>query len=356
MSAAIVRIDAPQWDAPDMVRVLKETVCKGATDAQFKMFVEVCKATGLNPLLKEIYFVPNVGVMAGRDGYLRVANEHAMFDGMETLVDRDENGIPIKATCRVWRKDRSHPITTEAYYNEYRKDSQVWRTYKSAMIGKVAEVLALKRSFSINGVVTEEEIGMDKQDAEERQRAYAEITIAENNQRRIAAGQSPITEVNPPADYEQRYTALVMEANEMLDQAKPSAPEAPKPRKAASKPKGSVSFEGLKAIGEMKDELRKLLGTDERYYDILGTGFGGTQHANELSADDSRRFYKALAAERKTIAEKRELENLLGEYMQALGLERFHAILGANGCETVSQALELNGTALTSLLGELRAG
>lgn len=160
MSTAVIPAnEVSRWDEAAMVRTLKETVCKGATDAQFRMFVEICKSTGLNPLLKEIWFVPGVGIMAARDGYLRVANEHPMFDGMETRVERNDQGVPIKAVCTVWRKDRSHPTVCEAFYDEYKKESSVWKTYKSAMIGKVAEVLTLKRSFSINGVVTEEEIG-----------------------------------------------------------------------------------------------------------------------------------------------------------------------------------------------------
>lgn len=155
MSALVVS----RLDEQEMIQTLKQTVCKGATDAQFHMFVEICKATGLNPLLKEIWFVPGVGIIAARDGYLRVANEHPQFDGMSTHVDRDEKNVPIKATCTVWRKDRNHPTICEAYFSEYRKSSGTWNTYPSAMISKVAEVLALKRSFSINGVVSEEEMG-----------------------------------------------------------------------------------------------------------------------------------------------------------------------------------------------------
>jgi phage recombination protein Bet len=148
-----------KYDQPSMADTLKQTVCKGATDAQFRMFIEVARATGLNPFLREIWFVPSVGIMAGRDGYLAVANRHPQFDGMETRVERDAKNVPIKATCTVWRKDRGHPIICEAYYSEYRKQSGVWTQYPSAMISKVAEVLALKRSFAINGVATEEEIG-----------------------------------------------------------------------------------------------------------------------------------------------------------------------------------------------------
>ena len=154
-----IAVIGDKYDQREMVDTLKQTVCKGATDPQFRMFVEVCRATGLNPFLREIWFVPSVGIMAGRDGYLAVANKHPQFDGMETRVTRDDENVPIKAVCTVWRKDRNHPIICEAYYSEYRRSSQVWSQYPSAMISKVAEVLALKRSFSINGVVTEEEIG-----------------------------------------------------------------------------------------------------------------------------------------------------------------------------------------------------
>jgi phage recombination protein Bet len=152
-------MELSRYENREIIETIKATVCKGATDAQLKFFIEVCKSTGLNPFLREVWFVPSVGIMAGRDGYLAVANRHPQFDGMETRVDRDDKMVPIKATCTVWRKDRGHPIICEAYYSEYRKQSGVWSQYPSAMISKVAEVLALKRSFAINGVVTEEEIG-----------------------------------------------------------------------------------------------------------------------------------------------------------------------------------------------------
>ncbi|HYT08966.1 MAG TPA: RecT family recombinase [Rugosimonospora sp.] len=148
-----------RYDRAEILSTIRQTVCRGASDPQFRMFIEVCKSTGLDPFLKEIWFVPGVGIMAGRDGYLRVANRHPQFDGMKTVVERDAKNVPIKAVCEVWRKDRAHSVSCEAYFNEYVKPTPSWKQYPSAMIGKVAEVMALKRSFSINGVVTEEEIG-----------------------------------------------------------------------------------------------------------------------------------------------------------------------------------------------------
>jgi phage recombination protein Bet len=168
-----------KYDQAEVLSAIRQTVCKGATDAQLRMFIEVCRSTGLNPWLKEIYYVPEKGIiMAARDGYLRVANENPQFDGMETRVDRDEKNVPIKATCTVWRKDRKHPIICEAYYSEYKKPGPVWSQYPSAMISKVAEVLALKRSFAINGCVTEEEIGNDGAGSVEAAQAVAEAKLS----------------------------------------------------------------------------------------------------------------------------------------------------------------------------------
>ena len=89
-----------RYDDADLVATIKQTVCKGATDAQLRMFLEVCKKTGLDPFLKEVWYIAEKNlIMAGRDGYLRVANENPQFDGMDTRVERDENNKPIKATC-----------------------------------------------------------------------------------------------------------------------------------------------------------------------------------------------------------------------------------------------------------------
>lgn len=268
-----------RFDDAEMVRTLRETVCKGATDAQFRLFTEVCRATGLNPFIREIWFVPGVGVMAGRDGYLAAANRHPMFDGMETLVDRDAQGIPVKATCKVWRKDRSHPITCEAYYNEYKKTSSVWTTYKSAMIGKVAEVLALKRSFSINGIVTEEEIGEQKGNAREAQQHVAEEIIE--------AQAAQLAEVKSG--------------------------------------KKSTDFETLKKF----KAARASLGDDD-YYRILRSY--GAEHANDITdpelAKKCLRAFKGWlnVSEPWTRVENRDKA-------------RFHALLQGEGCISIADAL-----------------
>lgn len=275
MSTALVPASS-RYEDPEMLQTLRDTVCKGATPSQFRMFIEICTSTGLNPFLKEIWFVPGVGVMAGRDGYLRVANEHPQFDGMETLVERDEKGIPIKATCKVWRKDRSHPITCEAYYNEYKKASSVWATYKSAMIGKVAEVLALKRSFSINGVVTEEEIGeQEPRGSREAQREVAEQRIAEMKAQAPqlpppAAEVHQAEFVEPPTELEQQLQASIEQVQQQPDK-----------------------FKALAGFQELKKAIVDATGDDKLYYRVLGAN--GYEKSNQIPKAKMREVWKAIA-------------------------------------------------------------
>ncbi len=311
---------ASKYDDREMLETLKQTVAKGATDAEFKMFIEVCRSTGLNPFLKEIWCaVPMkngvrsqygaVLIMAGRDGYLRVANEHPMFDGMETRVDRDEKTkTPIKATCSVWRKDRSHPITCEAYFSEYYKPSYgdkpgIWDTYKSAMIGKVAEVLALKRSFSINGVVSEEEIGpQDQQGSREAQKEVAEAKIAEM--------QKPI----PPAD---PVGELYITDADVPPVIEPPAKPAPD------------KFGMLKHFGDIKKEFIAL-GAEARYRAVLKEY--GAEKSNQLKPDDARPAYKALSkalqALRLEKADREETQKIYAALVVMHSAERIDGLIG----------------------------
>ena len=319
MSTAIATTanDVDKWADQEMINTLKDTVCKGATNAQFRMFAEVCKATGLSPWLREIWFVPGVGVMAGRDGYLRVANENPMFDGMETKVERDAQSKPVKATCSVWRKDRSHPITCEAYFNEYKKAGNVWQTYPSAMISKVAEVLALKRSFSINGVVTEEEMGEQEPTRAEKVQAAKDVGAA-----KLATMQGEV------------HQAQFVEQPEMA--------EAP----------AKISFKALESFKDIKAELKKL-GAEARYYGILKTF--GAEKSNQLNEINARDAYKALAAELKAIrlaaADREETDKMYASLVVTHGAEAVDALIGREGH---SEWADVPLSERDELLGKLR--
>lgn len=288
MTAMTVVGGAPidRYDDQVMVQTLKDTVAKGATDSEFRMFIEVCKSTGLNPFLKEIWCaVPmkngqrsygQVLIMAARDGYLRVANENPMFDGIETRVERDEKTkIPIKAVCTVWRKDRAHPTIAEAYFSEYYKPGYgdkpgIWDTYKSAMIGKVAEVLALKRSFSINGVVTEEEIGQLETAEETKTRAEKIADAQAVAERKIA---------------ELKAEPLTIEA----------APEQPEDQPRPETKQEADKFKALAAFKDLKKEIITQSGDDKLYYQWLGNA--GYEKSNQIPVAELRNVFRTVAKE-----------------------------------------------------------
>ncbi len=143
-------------------KLLLNTVAKGATEAEFQMFLEFCKSTGLNPFKKEIWFIKTgagVQMMTGINGFLTIANNHPQFDGMTVKIDEQEGKL-ISATCTVYRKDRKHPSEATVYYSEYAKNSPIWRTMPRMMLQKVAKSVALREAFpqELNGMYTQEEM------------------------------------------------------------------------------------------------------------------------------------------------------------------------------------------------------
>lgn len=146
-----------------VISTLKQTVAIGASDAEFAMFTEFCKSTGLNPFKKEIWFIKaggRVQLMTGINGFLAIANSHPQYDGLEIDVEVDNNGNPIKAVCKVYRKDRSRPSTGIALMKEFVKPTPIWKQMPSVMLTKVAKSIALREAFpqELNGLYTAEEM------------------------------------------------------------------------------------------------------------------------------------------------------------------------------------------------------
>lgn len=144
-----------------MIATIKGTVAKDATPEEFVMFMELCKASGLNPFKREVWFIKAGGraqIMTGIGGFMAIANSHPMYDGMVVEVDDDEN--PTKATCSVYRKDRKFPSVGVALMKEYRKSGPTWQQMPRVMLTKVAKSIAIREAFpqELNGLYTAEEM------------------------------------------------------------------------------------------------------------------------------------------------------------------------------------------------------
>lgn len=147
--------------------LLLNTVAKGATPAEFQMFLEFCRSTGLNPYKREIWFIKTsqgVQMMTGINGFLSIANAHPQYDGMQVSIQEGDDGKLISATAVVWRKDRKYPSTATVYFNEYFKPSKygngLWEKMPRMMLQKVAKSVALREAFpqELNGMYTVEEM------------------------------------------------------------------------------------------------------------------------------------------------------------------------------------------------------
>ena len=155
------------YDDAKTLEVIKESVAKTASPAEFAYFIEFCKHTGLNPIKREIWFIKipgrGVQVVTGINGYLAIANSNSNFDGMETEFEDDEQGNPISCTCRVWRKDRSHAHVEKVYMREYNLKQGTWLTKPRTMLAKVAKAHALREAFSqeLAGTYIEEEVNKE---------------------------------------------------------------------------------------------------------------------------------------------------------------------------------------------------
>lgn len=169
------------------VEVIRTSVAKEANDRELLHFLHVAKASGLNPLLKEIYWMKVKGkatIMASRDGYLAKAQRNPKFLGLYSadICDKDEfsletgfvdghiqqtiqhsigkptmRGKIIGAWAAVELRD-SPTFVIHVTMDEYGKTVNVWKQYVAAMIRKCAENIILKRCFAISGAVTGEEI------------------------------------------------------------------------------------------------------------------------------------------------------------------------------------------------------
>lgn len=146
----------------DMLNTLRNTVAPGLTDSEFALFAEIVRSTGLNPVTKEVWAIKAGGrlqLMTGINGFLRIANSHPMFDGMEVEFEKEEGRI-VAATAKVYRKDRRFPSVATAYLAEYGKPTPIWKTMPSIMLSKCAKSLAIREAFvqELGGLYTQEEM------------------------------------------------------------------------------------------------------------------------------------------------------------------------------------------------------
>jgi hypothetical protein len=71
------------------IALMRETVCRGASDPEFRQFLNQCVRTGLDPLARQIYSIPRGNsrtIQTGIDGYRLVAQRTGEYAGSDDAV------------------------------------------------------------------------------------------------------------------------------------------------------------------------------------------------------------------------------------------------------------------------------
>ena len=164
MSTALATLTsklAAQFDLGDgsgLSETLKSTAFKSSTqvtDEQMTALLIVANQYGLNPFTREIFAFPDKGgivPVVGVDGWSRIMNTHAQFDGMD--FKSDDNSC----TCIIYRKDRTHPTSATEYMDECKRDnSPAWKSHTRRMLRHEAMIQAARLAFGFTGIYDQDE-------------------------------------------------------------------------------------------------------------------------------------------------------------------------------------------------------
>lgn len=195
---------APQQFTPDDIELIRDTVCRGATETEFKLFINQARATGLNPLARQVFAVKRwdsnlkreaMSIQVSIDGFRLIAERTGKYAGQTQPQWCGEDGIwkdvwlsdqpPAAARVGVLRNDFNEPCYGVARFNSYaqrKKEgdlTQMWAKMGDVMIAKCAESLALRKAFpqELSGLYTSDEMAQAMPEEREATQSLAEPQV-----------------------------------------------------------------------------------------------------------------------------------------------------------------------------------
>jgi phage recombination protein Bet len=232
-----------EWLSEENKKIIMKQFFPPSTSAiEMQYCISVAKTFNLNPILKQIFFVPRksnvngqwvekVEPLCGRDSFLTLAHRSKKFIGLESTSDIEEtpkldNGKwiienDLVATATAWRKDCEKPFVVKVKYSEYvqkKKDgtpTKFWLEKPTTMLKKVAESQVLRKAFDITGLFAEEEIDTTPSQKE----ICNDTTLNLNNivKEKIGASNEVKQEEKLEIDNQEIVTEVIAEDKDIVD-------------------------------------------------------------------------------------------------------------------------------------------
>lgn len=230
------------WLTQEEIEVVKKQFFPpNAKPEEMNYCFEVAKQFNLNPITKQIYFVPRksqddngmwhekIEPLVGRDGFLAIAHRSGKFGGIEStstlkevpkLIDGEwKMTTDLVAIAKVWRTDSQMPFVVEVFYSEYvqRKKSgeptRFWAEKPHTMLKKVAESQALRKAFNISGLYSPEEVGVGISDTGDviidTETVEAQVDVEAENQKLIQQEIDALAQLGLNCEYKDGFVKVV---------------------------------------------------------------------------------------------------------------------------------------------------